>query len=86
VAVSLAGRSRRRSGCVTGGQIPLLFVQEVFPWGRQGSLREHQGTDAWQADVLSQIRDGLSADEALQIAIASGHGSPASCSMVDVRA
>jgi hypothetical protein len=53
---------------------PLLFVQEAFPWGRNGPLREHQGPDVWQADVLSQIRDGLSPDKALQIAIASGHG------------
>ena len=53
---------------------PLLFVQEAFPWGRQGPLREREGPDVWQADVLSQIRDGLSPDKALQIAIASGHG------------
>jgi hypothetical protein len=53
---------------------PLLFVQEAFPWGGQGPLSEHQGPDIWQADVLSQIRDGLSPHKALQIAIASGHG------------
>ena len=28
---------------------PLLFVQEAFPWGRQGLLNEHQGPDVWQA-------------------------------------
>lgn len=53
---------------------PLLFVQEAFPWGEPGLLANHPGPDAWQIDILSLIRDGLSPDKAIQIAVASGHG------------
>lgn len=52
---------------------PLRFVVMAFPWG-EGELVDHTGPDAWQRDILCQVRDGLSIDEALRVAVASGHG------------
>ena len=53
---------------------PLRFVQFAFPWG-EGELADHQGPDDWQVDLLKAIRDGLiTAQTAVQIAVASGHG------------
>ena len=48
---------------------PLAFVKFIFPWN------EGEGPDEWQADVLRSIGEGTkSAQEALRIAVASGHG------------
>lgn len=56
---------------------PLKFVQIAFPWG-EGELAEHEGPDEWAIDVLTHIRDSLSTgatvEQAIQIAVASGHG------------
>lgn len=53
---------------------PLGFVLYAFPWG-EGELADHAGPDDWQRDVLTKIRDGLlTTDQALRLAIASGHG------------
>lgn len=56
---------------------PYRFVMIAFPWG-DGELAKHEGPDVWQADVLREIGIKLSAggtiDEAIQIAVASGHG------------
>lgn len=53
---------------------PLLFVLTMFPWG-QGELEGFDGPDAWQCDVLGKVRDGLlTPNQALQVAVASGHG------------
>lgn len=57
---------------------PLGFVLYVFPWG-EGELSRHQGPRQWQQDVLSDIgqklRDAeIGVMEAVQIAVASGHG------------
>lgn len=55
---------------------PLLFVERAFPWG-DGELKD-KAPDAWQIEVLKQIEaalnSGATAQEAIQIAIASGHG------------
>jgi hypothetical protein len=55
---------------------PLGFVLWAFPWSEPGSeLHDATGPEAWQVEMLEKIRDGLlTLDEALQIAIASGHG------------
>jgi hypothetical protein len=54
---------------------PLGFVMDVFPWGQEGtSLHGQDGPDKWQIQVLVTISQCLSWDEALQIAISSGHG------------
>lgn len=53
---------------------PLQFVELAFPWG-EGELADFSGPDEWQRDVLEQIRQHeLTIDEALRIAVASGHG------------
>ncbi len=56
---------------------PLGFVQAAFEWG-QGELVGFDGPDEWQRDALIEIgkrlQAGMSADEAIQLAIASGHG------------
>jgi hypothetical protein len=52
---------------------PLGFVQHAFPWG-EGELSRASGPEVWQAEILTLIRDGLSPDKAVAIAVASGHG------------
>ena len=53
---------------------PLGFVQFAFPWG-EGELAEFEGPDEWQAAVLGDIGKGLlTINEAILIAVASGHG------------
>lgn len=53
---------------------PLGFVQFAFPWG-EGELAKFTGPDEWQIEILTQLGDGLiTLQEAIQIAIASGHG------------
>lgn len=52
---------------------PLGFVYWAFPWG-VGELADALGPEPWQIKILTQIREGLSIDEAIQIARASGHG------------
>ena len=55
---------------------PLGFVRYVFPWG-EGALKD-QAIDTWQEDTLKTIGDavsnGATLEEAVRIAIASGHG------------
>jgi hypothetical protein len=60
---------------------PLEFVCYVFPWGEPGGpLADQKGPDKWQVQVLDAIRDGLiTPGEAIQIAVASGHGIGKSC-------
>ena len=54
---------------------PLRFVEMFFPWGEPGELENFDGPDDWQKKILSDVRDGLiSMAEAIQIAVASGHG------------
>jgi Terminase RNaseH-like domain len=52
---------------------PLRFVRLAFPWG-SAELADHGGPDAWQRDILLAVRDGLSLEAALRVAVASGHG------------
>jgi hypothetical protein len=52
---------------------PLRWVMYAFPWG-QGSLTGYKGPDKWQRDVLRHIRDNLSNNAPLRVAVASGHG------------
>jgi len=57
---------------------PLGFVLFAFDWGVGALVNFPDGPDPWQRDILSVIGDrlkaGMSATEAIQIAIASGHG------------
>jgi len=54
---------------------PLRYVMGAFPWGEVGTFLEKEvGPNEWQLWVLTLIRDGLSPQEAIRIAVASGHG------------
>ncbi|MEM8973964.1 MAG: terminase [Pseudomonadota bacterium] len=54
---------------------PLGYVMFAFGWGEPGDLQEQEGPDEWQADILRLIGENSSnLDEALRIAVASGHG------------
>lgn len=55
---------------------PLAYVMGAFPWGEKGSrLEKFTGPEQWQSDLLCRIRDGLlTIDQAIQEAVASGHG------------
>lgn len=55
---------------------PLGYVLFNYPWGQAGtSLVNETGPDAWQADLLRQVGAGvLKVGEAIQLAVASGHG------------
>ena len=51
---------------------PYKFVKFAFPWGK-GQL-EGKCPDAWQIDILKDVGKGLlTINEAVQIAVASGH-------------
>ena len=52
---------------------PLTWVIYSFPWG-QNELAGYKGPDKWQRDILEYIRDNLSTEKPLRIAVASGHG------------
>ena len=53
---------------------PYRFVLWAFDWG-SGELEGETGPDEWQAAILISIRDGLlTINQAIQIAVASGHG------------
>lgn len=63
---------------------PLGFVLMFFPWERPNTeLEAFKGPELWQARVLMHIRDelakGSSRSEAIQTAVASGHGVGKSC-------
>jgi hypothetical protein len=54
---------------------PLRFVKLFFPWGEPGELRDQDGPDIWQKEILSELGQGLlNIDQAIKIAVASGHG------------
>jgi hypothetical protein len=58
---------------------PLAFIDEAFPWGQTGTeLESFPGPRVWQRDTAALIRDllaaGVELQEAVQIAVASGHG------------
>ena len=54
---------------------PPAFVMGAFPWGEEGTRLEGvAGPEEWQWDLLCRIRDGLPLGEAIQEAVASGHG------------
>ena len=53
---------------------PLKYVKYAFPWG-EGELKDEDGPDDWQIEILNAIGKGLlTIGQAIQIAVASGHG------------
>jgi hypothetical protein len=73
-----AERDRRRLHAEIGALRfdPLGFVLYAFPWARPGTpLADEPGPEDWQRDVLAGLGAGLlQADEAMRVAVASGHG------------
>lgn len=54
---------------------PYAFALGAFPWGEPDTVLAQHVLDPWQVWVLTAIRDKLlTPDEAVQIAVASGHG------------
>lgn len=55
---------------------PEGFVWAMFPWGVAGGPLEHDtGPDVWQTEALKLLGGHtITPDEALQLAVASGHG------------
>src|SRR5947209_8635434 len=54
---------------------PLAFVLGAFPWSEPDSrLENFDGPEAWQKEILIQVREGLPLGLAVQLAVASGHG------------
>lgn len=54
---------------------PYAFALGAFPWGEADTVLANHVLDPWQVWVLTSIRDKLlTPDEAIQIAVASGHG------------
>jgi len=59
---------------------PLGFVMFAFPWGKPGTaLASETGPEPWQRDVLERLGRSLkqrdtAPDEAMRLAVASGHG------------
>lgn len=67
-------RSSRMSFLTSPTTKPLEWVQTAFDWGVL-ELKGYDGPDAWQQDILTAIGDGIyTLDQALRIAVASGHG------------
>lgn len=59
---------------------PLGWVYEAFPWGEKGELENDIGPEEWQKEILQGVGSGLlNINEAICIAIASGHGIGKSC-------
>lgn len=55
---------------------PYRFVLWAFPWGEEGTeLAASSGPEEWQRLLLCRVRDGLlTLNQAIQEAVASGHG------------
>lgn len=54
---------------------PYAFALGAFPWGEANTVLADHVLDPWQVWVLCSIRDGLlTPQDAIQIAVASGHG------------
>lgn len=55
---------------------PLAFTMGAYPWGEPGTvLEKFEGPDTWAIELMNQVRDGLiDLNQAIQIAVASGHG------------
>lgn len=51
------------------------WILFAFPWGEEGGeLANATGPEPWQAALARRVDDGLSPNQALQLATASGHG------------
>ena len=75
----LAPKEEMLQACVRFADDPLGFARWVFDWGR-GELKDSDGPDVWQADVMTEVANYCAAISRgenpgpLQLAVASGHG------------
>ena len=54
---------------------PKYFVENFFPWEKEGPLEKEKGLDGWQEDILETIEKDLRAGkDNIRVAVASGHG------------
>lgn len=61
---------------------PLRFVEEGYPWGEPGPLKDHAGPDVWQRrflvklgeEVQARAFDGVTPVAPIRFATSSGHG------------
>lgn len=68
-------QSRLFNAAASCARDPLRYVRMAYPWGEPGGpLERHPGPDDWQAEVLAYMRDNLSRERPLRIAIAGGVG------------
>jgi len=60
---------------------PLGYIYYAFPWEQLGTaLEKHDGPDVWQTEILTYLgANSFSVEEAIQIAVCSGHGIGKSC-------
>jgi hypothetical protein len=61
---------------------PLGFVRACYPWGEEGTLKDHTGPDVWQTEFLTRLGqhvkqrrfNGHDAVAPIRMAVSSGHG------------
>lgn len=54
---------------------PVGWIWAAYPWGEKDGPLEGRQPSKWQLELMQQIKDGIvTPTEAIQIAIASGHG------------
>jgi len=57
---------------------PLLFAEEAWPWGQEGTTLENKDIRIWQSEVLDEIairlKDPETRFQVNRFAVASGHG------------
>jgi len=65
---------------------PLAFTMGAYPWGEPGTvLEKSDGPEEWACDLMNRIRDGLiNLNEAIQEAVASGHGIAKSATVAQI--
>ena len=72
----LSERQRLYSWLASVRDDPLAFTMGAYPWGAQGTvLEKFDGPDEWSRWLFERVKRGLvTPHEAIQIAVASGHG------------
>lgn len=65
---------------------PLAFTMGAYPWGEAGTvLEKFDGPEQWARDLMNRIRDGIiNINEAIQEAVASGHGIAKSATVAQI--
>lgn len=70
-----ANRERLIAWLAACNKDPLAFVMGAFPWGVKDSYLEDAELEEWQIKILKDVGEGiLDLNQAVQLAVASGHG------------